>query len=234
METNRFTCFLNKSTTTLANKKESFFVILAIALMMVPNSIIAANIHNQVALNPIESAHFDSFKVADTAALPLARKIFIQETSVNFSDDWLKQFKKTTNKRYREGIQNRYAKMLEKKLKENLVKAGWTIVERSQTDALTVNAQFKDLHITAPDTVNLRHKLIYSVGKVVILLEVQDTNNKPFFTLEDRGNAGGVTGSLFETDRALNYSIFSQLANSWASNFVIYLDLSMDALANQT
>ena len=208
-------------------------VALMMLLFVLPSSVFASITQPTNTLNSINSEHFDSFMVADAAELPMVKKIFIEESKVSFDRDWLKKFRFATHKRYRESIQKKYSKMLTSQLKDSLVDAGWTVVDKPQDDALTVIAQFKDLHITAPDTVNRQNKLVYSVGKVAISLEVKGTDDQLFFALEDYGNAGGITGSLFETERALNYSIFNRLASKWANNFVVYLDLSMDALAQE-
>lgn len=185
-------------------------------------------------LAAIDSEHFDSFMVADNAKIPSSKKIFIEDTSVSFDNAWLKKFKSKTSPRYREKIKKTYSLMFKEHLTTSLEKAGWTVMHSAQEDAFTLTGHLKDLYITAPDTVNFTHDMVNSVGETSILLEVKGTDSEAFFTIEDRRNAGGIAGGLFETERALNYAFFSRLTQTWASNFVVYLDLSVNAVAQNS
>lgn len=198
------------------------------------NTLMAAETTGKNSLSVVESEHFDSLLVADAADLPTSKTVFINNTTVSFSENWLDEFEAKTSARYRQKTKERYSNMLREQLRSKLESAGWNVVDTAQKDALMLNAQFKDLYITAPDTSNMSHQLVASVGHASIVLEVSGVNGEAFLTLEDKGNAGGIVGRLFETERALNYSFFNRMTGTWASNFVLYLDITMNAALRNT
>ncbi|WP_395344984.1 hypothetical protein PN836_009355 [Ningiella sp. W23] len=208
--------------------------IFGLLVLLLPSITLASDNQDEDWLKALKSDSFDSFMVADSVALPSSKKIFIEDVSVSFDKMWLRKFRNETGKRYQQRIQQRYALMLREHLEESLTAARWTLSNGPQQDALTLSAQFKDLDITGPQQSVKQHMLVRSVGKASIFLEVKGTDGKAFFTLEDRGDAGGLSGQLFETDPAMNYSMFSKLADTWASNFVAYLNITTETVMGQT
>lgn len=223
--------FLTKAILTCSTPKVCRLGSALFAFLMLSH---VANAELPSKLAAIESEHFDSFMVADKAEIPKGKKIFIESSTVSFDDAWLRKFKGKTTQHYRERIQKNYAIMFKEHLTTKLESAGWVVVDSAQADALTLSGHFKDLYINAPDTVSFNHDMVYSVGETSIVLEVKGTDSEAFFTIEDRRNAGGISGGLFETERALNYAFFSRLTETWAVNFVVYLDMSVDALAQNS
>ena len=193
----------------------------------------ATTLSSDESLMPIPSDHFDLLKIADTAKLPNSSKIYVADVDANFDRDWLMQFQTETTKKYRSHIEEEYANMLKGHLIDKLKASGWTVVDSAQSGALTLKAEFKDLHINGPEKRSMQNIMVHSVGKASIVLTVEDTNQQPFLVIEDRRNAGGIAGGLMETDRAMNYSLFSKLARQWSATFVAYLDLSTPGIARQ-
>ncbi len=186
----------------------------------------ASNHKDAYSLEPIASDHFDSVHVANNAALPRAPHVYIAEIDVNFSPNWLSEFQSATTKHYRQRIKQEYAKMLNDHLEVALSNDGWTLIDQPNSDALTLIAKLNDLHINGPSQLNKQHILVHSVGQTSVTMEVKGTDGKAIFAIEDSRNAGGLTPSIFETDRATNYALFSRLTKGWADIFVSYLNLS--------
>ncbi|MFC3121472.1 hypothetical protein [Agaribacter flavus] len=177
-------------------------------------------------LESIGTPHFDSLRVAENASIPKSRKIYIAEVSANFGNDWLREFKGKTTEQYKKRVLADYSKALKKHLVNRLSDAGWQVLDKYESGALIVDAQLKDLYINGPEKLIREHILVRNIGQSSILISVAGADNNVIFEIEDRRNAGGLDNYFIETDNAINYGWFSQLMDTWAGKFVVYLDAS--------
>lgn len=179
----------------------------------------------------ISTEHFDSFRIADNAVLPSSRKVYLGDISVNFDSDWLKKFKGKVTSSYQNRIERDFSQMLREHVKNSLLAYGWTVVNEYEDGVLTIKAELLDLYISGPKTLNKQHVMVGSAGSSSIVIQVVGLDKRTFIEIEDKRQAGGVSGQLVEIDSTVNYSLFSKLTENWAKIFVAYLNISTPELS---
>lgn len=191
------------------------------------------NLGNTSTPNNVDAPHLDTVWVADTAAFPASKRIYLAPAEASFSSSWLSDFTSKTTESYRKNTLNNYAKTLHEKFSYQLQKSGWTVLETPQSDSLTATLRLHDIYILAPDSKRISTTLVASVGTSRLYLDLIGTDNKTIFKVEDARSTGGLDNAFIEANRAINYAWFKRLMGDWAIEVTPYIDMLADVASKK-
>ncbi|WP_371195097.1 hypothetical protein [Glaciecola sp. SC05] len=205
-------------------RMHSLFMLLA-CLMFFSNVAFSSDKNEQNLLQSMAGTPFDSFKVADNAAISASKKIYIEKVDASFSKDWLTKFTSKTSRNYRNTTLQQYADSFRTHLIEELNSAGWEVVNAPYDGVLVASAVLSNIHISGPQQIGTQHSLITEFGFSHIEFDLKGGNKRSILQIQDRRSVATSSGTLIETNRALNFSKFSHLFKGWANDITVFINL---------
>lgn len=169
-----------------------------------------------------ENAWLDEFYVSRDKTISAARTVFIADTSVEFSEPWLREFQRSTNKRYIDDTSQRYAGELKEQITRVFSESGqFEVVDSRESADLIVKANITDLYINGPDLRNFKKYYVYSAGEATLNLTIKSPSGHLLAKIKDHDETSIWNSEKPErTNRALNHRDFQRLMARWSKQVV--------------
>lgn len=202
-----------------------------------------ANVKPHPAADPslVEIQHnrsFDRVLLGANAQVPQFTRVFLEPTSVTFSDYWLRDRRGDYSERDLERLTRDYGKLLDKSLTEGFEKKGnYQVVSSAAEADVIVRPALESLNIYAPDLSfhGRMDQYIHEAGNATFnVLLVDAKTSQPLAQFIDHRETFNSAGMIREkADRITNARYFSRLMDRWTNNMLDILSNPQSVRVNQ-
>lgn len=199
----------------------------ALILMIATSSYATPKPNNEPGPNLVEVEHksFDKVLQIEGAALPNAKKVFIEPIPVTFDKRWEREHRSDVSSRYKEKTKERYSKLLKERLEKALQKNdAFVIVSNADEADIVLAPELVNLNILGPDD-GFNKTYVYTAGYAALDLDIYDgKGNTLVAEVYDRRETrnSDLTRTQLAT-RVTNYRDFKHLMDKWGSYVTQYL-----------
>lgn len=184
-------------------------------------------------LAPMDSPDFDGFYLASTFSMPANADVYVEDVPVEFSEDWIQEYRTKTSTYYQKRIKEKYGAAMKEQLIEQLELNGWKVASQKSARTLILSPKILDLNIYAPNEPGIRQVIVRNAGHAKLDLTFSSPDGTPFMKIVDRRITRENIGSPIVANMASNYRYFKMLMGNWAEKSVIYLNSIKDIVKEQ-
>lgn len=205
----------------------------AATLLLATGLLACANTGPHPSANPelVEASHnrsFDRILLGPSEKIPRFNRVFIEPSTVAFSDYWLRDRRGDYSERDLERITRTYGKLLDKALAKGFEEQqGYTLTSSAAEAEVIVRPALESLNIYAPDLSfhGRMDQYIHEAGNATFnVLLVDAASGKPLAQFIDHRETFNSVGMIREkADRVTNARYFSRLMERWTSNMLSIL-----------
>jgi hypothetical protein len=168
---------------------------------------------------------FDRAQVLPAYRLNGANTIYIATPKLFFNKQWLNDYSRNSSATERAKLAAHYCTLMDKILRERLIKRGWLIRDAPGQNTLTLSTQLNDFYINAPDFGPVISKNFVRVaGHARVAFELTQADGSSLAHLSDFSETSEKPGGkLALTNRGMNHWDFQYLMQRWSDRLEQYL-----------